>query len=77
MTEQVDRESLYMIVEIEKVKNCQLIGLVYLIYLKTSIKIGHKEKLMVRIKSRLKFMCSLSSHLKKLYDAMKKEIIYK
>ena len=48
-----------------------------MIYLKTSIKIGHKEKLMVRIKSRLKFMCSLASYLKKLYDAMKKEIIYK
>ena len=48
-----------------------------MIYLKTSIKIGHKEKLMVRIKSRLKFMCSLASHLKKLYDAMKKEIIHK
>ena len=26
-----------------------------MIYLKTSIKIGHKEKLVVRIKSRLKF----------------------
>ena len=48
-----------------------------MIYLKTSIKIGHKEKLMVRIKSRLKFMCSLAGYLKKLYDAMKKEIIYK
>ena len=55
MTEQVDPESLYMIMGMEKVKNCQLIGLVYLIYLKTSIKIGHKEKLVVRIKSRLKF----------------------
>ncbi|GEM_PF-6331599 len=32
---------------------------------------------MVWIKSRLKFMCSLASCLKKLYDAMKKEIIYK
>jgi len=48
-----------------------------LIYLKTSIKIGHKEKLMVRIKSRLKFMCISAGYLKKLYDAMKKEIIYK
>ena len=37
-----------------KVKNCQLIGLVYLIYLKTSIKIGHKKKLIVRIKSSIK-----------------------
>ena len=77
MTEQVDQESLYMIIGMEKVKNCQLIGLVYLIYLKTSIKIGHKENLMVWIKSRLKFMCSLAGYLKKLYDAMKKEIIYK
>ena len=48
-----------------------------MIYLKTNIKISHKEKLMVRIKSRLKFMCSLAGCLKKLYDAMKKEIIYK
>ena len=48
-----------------------------MIYLKTNIKISHKEKLMVRIKSRLKFMCSLAICLKKLYDAMKKEIIYK
>ena len=47
MTEQVDPESLYMIVEMEKVKNCQLIGLVYLIYLKTSIKIGHNESFQV------------------------------
>ena len=77
MTEQVDQESLYMIIGMEKVKNCQLIGLVYLIYLKTSIKIDHKEKLMVRIKSRLKFMCISVSYLKKLYDAMKREIIYK
>ena len=36
MTEQVDPESLYMITEMEKVKNCQLIGLGYLIYLMTS-----------------------------------------
>ena len=54
MTEQVAPESLYMIIGMEKVKNCQLIGLVYLIYLKISIKIGHKKKLMVWIKSRHK-----------------------
>ena len=77
MTEQVDPESLYMIMGMEKVKKYQRVQLAYLNYLKTSIKIGHKEKLMVQIKSRLKFMCSLASHLKKLYDAMKKEIIYK
>ncbi len=48
-----------------------------MIYLKTSIKIGHKEKLMVWIKSRLKFICSLAGYLKKLYNAMAEEIIYK
>ena len=48
-----------------------------MIYLKTSIKIGHKEKLMVWIKSRLKFMCILAGYLKKLYNAMAEEIIYK
>ena len=77
MTEQDKMQSLYMIIGMERVKKYQRVRLVYLNYLRTSIKIGHKEKLMVRIKSRLKFMCSLSSHLKKLYDAMKKEIIYK
>ena len=77
MTEQVDPESLYMITEMEKLKKYKLIEQAYLIYLKTNIKISHKEKLMVRIKSRLKFMCSLASCLKKLYNAMKKEIIYK
>jgi len=41
----------------EKVKKYQIVRLVCLIYLRTSIKIGHKEKekLMVRIKGRLKF----------------------
>ena len=43
-----------MITEMEKLKKYQLIEQADLIYLKTSIKIGHKEKLMVRIKSGLK-----------------------
>ena len=66
-----------MITEMEKLKKYQLIEQAYLIYLKTSIKIGHKEKLMVWIKSRLKFMCILAGYLKKLYNAMAEEIIYK
>ena len=55
MTEQDKMQSLYMITGMEKVKKYQIVQLAYLNYLKTSIKIGHKEKLMVRIKSRLKF----------------------
>ena len=47
MTEQDKMQSLYMIMGMERVKKYQRMRLVYLNYLKISIKIGHKEKIII------------------------------